>query len=79
MRIFTYGDPAIPSEGIQTMASFNMTIDNLKIRNLDNPNVKQIKSAPVYKSNALSFTKDYVYTTVPDENDLLGNKLKEKE
>ena len=79
VRIFTYGDTAIPSEGIQTMASFNMTIDNLKIRNLDNPNVKQIKSAPVYKSNALSFTKDYVYTTVPDENDLLGNKLKEKE
>lgn len=76
VRIFTYGDSSVPSQGIQTMASFNMTIDNFKIKNLDNPNVMQIKSAPVYKSNALEFSKDYVYTTVPDEKDLLGNKLK---
>lgn len=79
IRIFTYGDSSVPSEGIETMASFNMTIDNFKIKNLDNPNVMQIKSAPVYKSNALQFTKDYVYATVPDENDLLGNKLKGKD
>lgn len=79
IRIFTYGDTSVPSQGIQTMASFNMTIDNFKIKNLDNPNVMQVKSAPVYKSNALEFTKDYVYTTVPDENDLLGNKLKGKD
>lgn len=78
IRIFTYGDSSVPAEGIQTMASFNMTIDNFKIRNLDNPNVMQVKSAPVYKSNALQFTQDYVYTTIPDENDLLGNKLKGK-
>lgn len=79
VRIFTYGDTSVPSQGIQTIASFNMTIDNFKIRNLDNPNVMQVKSAPVYKSNSLEFTKDYVYTTVPDENDLLGNKLKGKD
>ncbi|MGN1077575.1 MAG: hypothetical protein ACI4ST_03585 [Candidatus Gallimonas sp.] len=76
VRFFTYGDTAIPSTGLKTIASFNMTIDNLRIRNLDHPNVMQVKAAPVYKSNLLHFTKDYDYTTVPDENDLLGNKLK---
>lgn len=76
VRFFTYGDTAIPSSGMKTIASFNMTIDNLKIRNLDHPNVMQVKAAPVYKSNALHFSEDYVYTTVTDDNDLLGNKLK---
>lgn len=73
VRLYTYGgDGSDPS----TTAVLNMTVDNFTIKNLDNPNVMQVKTAPIYKSNKLEFDPDFVYTTVTDDSDLLGNKLK---
>jgi hypothetical protein len=76
IRIYTYGASAIPEEGIEYTGVLNMTIDNFEITNLDNEAVKQVKAAPVYKSNVQPATKDFNYTTKPDASDLLNNKLK---
>lgn len=73
VRLYTYGQ----EEGqIDANTSIlNMTIDNFEITNLDNEAVKLTKPAPQYKSNVMQMGKDYIYTTEPDSDDLLNNKL----
>ncbi len=78
IRIYSYGNGVGGSVSEYT-GVLNMTIDNFEITNLDNDAVKLVKATPVYKSNVLPDTKDYAYTTVPDESDLLNNKLKNKD
>lgn len=75
VRIFTAGNTAIESKGIEYNDVGNFTIDNLSIKDTDHENAKKLLSAPEYKSNLWGKTPDYDYKTDPDENDLIGNKI----
>lgn len=76
VRIFTAGETAVNPKGLQYNNVGNFTIDNLSIKNTDFESAKKLLPAPEYKSNLWEKTPDYDYKTKPDENDLLGNKIK---
>ena len=54
----------------------NFKIDNFSIRNTDNDAAKKYAETPGYKSNIRDKTPDFDYTTEPDKNDLLSEKIK---
>ena len=75
VRIFTAGNTAIESKGIEYNDVGNFTIDNLSIKDTDHENAKKLLSAPEYKSNLWGKTPDYDYKTTPDDGDLIANKI----
>ncbi len=75
IRIFSWGDTSINEKGLEYNGMGNFSVDNLAIKNTDYETVKKVTSAPEYKSNVREQTPDYNYTTNPDANDLLANKI----
>ena len=76
IRIFTAGETTINPKGLKYNNVGNFTIDNLSIKNTDFESEKKLLPSPGYKSNLWDKTPDYDYKTNLDDNDLLGNKIK---
>lgn len=76
VRIFTWGDTALNPKGLAYQSVANFKIDNFSIRNTDNDAAKKYAETPGYKSNIRDKTPDFDYTTEPDKNDLLSEKIK---
>ena len=75
VRIFTWGETFVNEEGIEYNAVGNFSIDNLSIQNTDYETAKKSVPAPEYVSNIAGRTPDYEYTSRPNKNDLLANKI----
>lgn len=75
VRIFTAGNTAIESKGIEYNDVGNFTIDNLSIKDTDHESSKNLLPKPEYKSNVWAKTPDYDYKTDPDDGDLITNKI----
>ena len=76
IRIFTAGETTVNPKGLKYNNVGNFTIDNLSIKNTDFETAKNLLPSPEFKSNLWDKTPDYDYKTNPDDNDLLGNKIK---
>lgn len=76
IRIFTAGETSNNPKGLKYNNVGNFTIDNLSIKDTDHDNAKILLPTPEYKSNVWGKTPDYDYKTQPDDNDLIGNKIK---
>ncbi len=76
VRIFTWGDTVLNPKGLAYQSVANFKIDNFSIKNTDNDAAKKVAETPGYKSNIRDKTPDFDYTTKPDKNDLLSEKLK---
>lgn len=75
VRIFSWGPAGTPEKGMEYLSTANFSIDNLSITNADYEGVKNLLAEPSYKSNLTPETPDYEYTTVPDDAQLIGNKI----
>ncbi len=75
VRIYSYGDSAIPANGIECVSALNMRIDNFEITNLDKKDVRPTGKIIPFRSNIFKTAEDFDYTTKPDPSDLLRNKL----
>lgn len=75
IRIFTWGETSIHSNGLQFNTAANFKIDNFSVKNTDYEGVKQSIDAPPFKSNVIAGTPDFEYNETADEEDLLGNRL----
>lgn len=78
VRLYTWGQSATLPNGLKYNSIANFTIDNLSVKNTDYEGAKRLTTVE-YKSNIIQSAPDYSYTTQPDENDLLINRLDEIE